>query len=851
MGWPTSWLIRLPWVQFAPMGGVTVDTHICYHCGTQTRRVIQFDYKDFCCDGCKSVYQLLSQNELCQYYELNNNPAANQALGFDVSKGTHAHKFAFLDNQKIAERLYVYQSKTDNHIVFYLPQVHCSSCVFLLENIHKLSPGVSMGELNFSQKQLKVSFDPNLTSARKIAHFLTAIGYEPYFSLSDLGENEVKSNKISGESKLRLVRLGVAGFCFGNIMLLSFPEYFQWGSADLDGLKPYFLLLNLLLILPVMFFSAQEFYALAWGGLKKKYLTIDLPIVLAMLITFGRSLFEVYYHLGPGYFDSLSGIVFFMLLGRYLQDKTYQRIAFDRDYTSYFPLSAAVWKGGKTMNVPLSEIQKNDELIIHSQELIPVDSRLAHGTAQIDYSFVTGESSPVIVNIGEWLYAGGRQLSGSIRVIAEKSMAQGYLVSLWNKSSQKSLDAKSGIENDFVHRASQWFTMALFIIAISTGVYWKFTDPTKVWTALTSVLIVACPCALLLSVTFTHGHLLTLLAKNGLYVRGASALDQWRKVTVAVFDKTGTLTVSSKPNIEFEGRELDSHTWDGIAALATESVHPYARKVGDWLNRPKVPVDELKNVVGNGVSGKIDGVFYRLGSKNFVGLSENVSVGDKGLITTPEIKDERVDSLKGGSEIWVAIEDVVVGRFVLSSAFRAGLQGMFHRLLKGGVRLNLLSGDTDSERLLLGNLMPPNTDFLFQQKPHQKQNFVKELKQKGVSVMMVGDGLNDAGALMEADFGIAVSDDLGYFSPGCDAIIMGSSLSTLDSLWRIVKRGKRVIWWSFFISILYNVVGLSFAVSGNLNPMIAAILMPASSITIVLYTWIATLFGGWREGLKL
>lgn len=833
------------------MGGVTIDSHICYHCGTKTRRIVQYDQKDFCCDGCKSVYQLLSKNELCQYYELNNSPAANHALGFVTSADSQSNKFAFLDNEKIAERLYVFQSKTENHIVYYLPQVHCSSCVFLLENIHKLSPGVSMGELNFSKKQLKVSFDPSMTTARKIAQFLTAIGYEPYFSLSDLGGEAVQSNKIHGESKQRLVRLGVAGFCFGNIMLLSFPEYFQWGNTDLDGLKPYFLLLNLLLILPVMFFSAQEFYSLAWGGLKKKYLTIDLPIVLAMLITFGRSLFELYYHLGPGYFDSLSGIVFFMLLGRFLQAKTYQHIAFDRDYTSYFPLSASVWKEGKTVVVPLSEIKKNDELIIHNQELIPVDARLAHGTAQIDYSFVTGESSPVAVNVGEWLYAGGRQMSGSIRVVAEKSMSQGYLVSLWNKSSQRSLDSTSGEENDFVHRASQWFTIALFIIAISTGVYWKFTDPTKIWTALTSVLIVACPCALLLSVTFTHGHMLTLLAKNGLYVRGASALDHWRKVTVAVFDKTGTLTVSSKPKIEYEGRELDSHTWDCIASLAMESVHPYARKVGDWLNRPKVHVNVLKNVVGNGVYGNIEGVLFRLGNKDFVGLSENVSVGDNGLFDVQEIQSDRDHLSKAGSEIWISIDNKVVGRFVLTSAFRLGLKGMFNGLIEGGVCLNLLSGDTDGERFLLENLMPANTDFIFQQKPHQKQNYVKELKRKGESVMMVGDGLNDAGALMESDFGIAVSDDMGYFSPGCDAIVMGSSLHKLDALWRFVKRGKRVIWWSFFISILYNIVGLGFAVTGNLNPMVAAILMPVSSISIVLFTWLSTYFGAWREHLSL
>ena len=201
-------------------------------------------------------------------------------------------------------------------------------------------------------------------------------------------------------------------------------------------------------------FSAREFYDLAWGGLKRKYLTIDLPIVLALIITFTRSLYEVYYHVGPGYFDSLSGIVFFMLLGRYLQNKTYQRIAFDRDYTSYFPLSASVWKTGGMVTVPVSEIQKGDELVIHNQEIIPVDARLAHGEAQIDYSFVTGESKPVVVEVGQWLYAGGKQLSGNIRVIAEKSMAQGYLVSLWNKSNQKKIEAQPGLENEYVDRKS-------------------------------------------------------------------------------------------------------------------------------------------------------------------------------------------------------------------------------------------------------------------------------------------------------------------------------------------------------------------------------------------------------------
>jgi Cu+-exporting ATPase len=833
------------------MAEVASDIHVCYHCGTSTRRVVRYAEKDFCCDGCKSVYALLEQNDLCRYYDLSDTPAGNQALGLEASSKEQLHKFAFLDNQEILQRLYIFSSENECHFRFYLPQVHCSSCVYLLENLHKLVTGVKASELQFSKKNLTVSFDPTLTSARKISQFLSGIGYEPYFSLSDIqgSESQSQKGKLTGEAKQRLFRLGVAGFCFGNIMLLSFPEYLEWGSEDLDGLKSYFTLLNLVLILPVMLYSAQEFYSLAWGGLKKRYLTIDLPIVLAMMITLGRSLYEVYFHIGPGYFDSLSGIVFFMLLGRYLQDKTYQRISFDRDYTSYFPLSASVWIEGRAVSVPLTDIQQGDELVIHNQEIIPVDARLAYGDAHIDYSFVTGESKPVSVKAGDWLYAGGRQLAGSIRVVAEKSMSQGYLVSLWNKLKQKMDDSTAGVENDYVHRASQWFTVALFTVAISAAVYWSVVDASKIWTAVTSVLIVACPCALLLSVTFTHGHLLTLLAKNGLYVRGAAALESWRKVSVVVFDKTGTLTQSGKPKISFEGRELDSHAWDAIGALALESVHPYARKIGQWLDRPRVPISSVENHVGRGVEGMVDGVMYLLGSRSFVGLSEGYAVSDAGVLVKQEARVGEGEKEEGSSEIWCSINGEVVGRFLLVSQYREGLQPMLRAWNEVG-SVSVLSGDTSQERKVLEGLMPEGAEVKFEQKPHEKQAFVSQKRAAGQRVMMVGDGLNDAGALLEADFGIVVSEDMGYFSPGCDAIIMGDSLPKLHTLWRMVNRGKRVIWWSFAVSIAYNVVGLSFAVRGDLNPMIAAILMPVSSISIVLYTWLATLWGGLREGLK-
>ena len=225
------------------------------------------------------------------------------------------------------------------------------------------------------------------------------------------------------------------------------------------------------------------------------------------------------------------------------------------------------------------------------------------------------------------------------------------------------------MENDYVHRASQWFTVALFTIAISAAVYWSVVDPTKVWTAITSVLIVACPCALLLSVTFTHGHLLTLLAKNGLYVRGAAALESWRNVNLSIFDKTGTLTQSGKPTICFEGRSLDAHTWDALGALALESVHPYARKVGQWLDRPKVPVAQVQNVVGSGVVGTVDGVAYRLGNRAFVGLSAGYSVSEDGRLVKGVVVNTLADSQQGSAEIWCSAAGEVVGRFLLLSRY--------------------------------------------------------------------------------------------------------------------------------------------------------------------------------------
>lgn len=350
------------------------------------------------------MYQLLNGKGLCTYYELNAYPGVNRRTL------VRKDKFAFLDQGKMAEALINFRGSDQTHVTFYLPAIHCSSCLYLLENLHRLNPGILSSRIDFEARTIFLAFDERRVSLREVAELLTAIGYEPCISLRDLGSARPEPDR-------RLIyRLGVAGFCFGNIMLLSFPEYLGIDRSE-SMLRLAFRYLSLLLALPVLFYTAQPFFSSAWGGLRSRFLNIDAPIALAVLVTFLRSGWEVLSGAGPGYFDSMSGIVFFMLAGRVLQDRTHRALSFDRDYTAYFPMAVTVVKAAAPIpgvSTALPDVRCGDTLLIHSGELIPADGILTRGDALIDYSFVTGESLPVRREMGEIVYAGGRQTGASI-----------------------------------------------------------------------------------------------------------------------------------------------------------------------------------------------------------------------------------------------------------------------------------------------------------------------------------------------------------------------------------------------------------------------------------------------------
>ncbi len=787
----------------------------CYHCGEDCKSdTILVHDKSFCCSGCKMVYEILSQNDMCDYYSITNNPGTSQRIK------VREDKFSFLDDEKIAASLIQFKDEGRTHVNFYLPQIHCSSCLWLLENLHRLDEAVISSKVDFERKEADIVFDHRKTSLRKVAELLTAIGYEPYLSFNDMGK------QVPGINASKIYKLGVAGFCFANIMLMSFPEYLGIDSKE-RNLLYLFRYANLFLSLPVFFYSASEFYISAWKSLKHRFLNIDAPIVLAVLVTFGRSVYEVLSGTGGGYFDSMSGIVFFMLAGRVLQDKTYRQLSFERDYTSYFPIAVTKVQEQQQVPVTLPDIKLNDTLLIHNEELVPADGILTRGKALIDYSFVTGESVPVEKEMGEIVYAGGKQLGSNIELLVIKEVAQSYLTKLWNKEDEA---PDKTWENSFVHLLSRYFTIILFSIAALAATYWYFHDVTRVWNVITAVLIVACPCALLLSNTFTNGNILRRLGRNHFYLRNAQVIEDIAKADCIVFDKTGTLTTGRYNNIQYEGSALSQTQKERLAALAAQSTHPLSKAIVQWSgisNTNKVMA--YKEIPGYGIEGMVEGALISLGSKAFV--------------------THQKSNMSDGSVVYVSFEDKLMGRFGFRNQYREDVPELL-KTLSNKYHVAILSGDNAGEKLFLQDLMGPRAVLLFNQDPLDKLNAIKLLQSSGKKVMMIGDGLNDAGALKQADIGIAVSENNNHFTPASDAILSADRLPALYRLIRLCKINKQVVLAAFVISVIYNIVGLSFAVQGVLSPMIAAILMPSSSISILLITFGLSNFFGSRLRLK-
>ena len=806
-----------------------IETTIkCYHCGDVCPDdSIKIDEKYFCCNGCKTVYEILDDNKLCNYYNLDTTPGITPSF-------LHSTKFDYLDDQQTIQQIIDFTEGDVTKVTFDIPQMHCSSCIWLLENLYKLNNAIPISQVDFLKKKLTISFNNKKISLKKLVQLLTSIGYEPQILL----DSEDKEPEKKTRSRL-YYRVGVAGFCFINIMMLSFPEYLGIDLSD-AFLKRFFLFLNLVLSLPVFIYSAWEYFGSALKGLSKKIVNIDFPISLGILVLFSRSAYEVLSGTGAGYFDSLTGLVFFLIIGKLFQEKTYGAMNFERNYRSFFPLSVTIKKEGKEKSIPVSKLMVGNRILVRQNEIIPADSILFNGNGKIDYSFVTGESKPVGKVSGEMIYAGGRQIGGAIELEVIKEVSQSYLTQLWNNDIFNNPD-KSG-ESGFTHFSnvvSKYFTAVILLIAIGAALFWLPVSTGKAINVFTAILIIACPCALALSIPFTLGNTLRIFGRNKFFVKNIAALEVMGRVDTIVFDKTGTLTKPGRSDLTFNGKVLTQFEQKIIKSLARNSIHPLSKKIYSSLEGDELyPVTKFVETTGMGLEGVVFGHSVKIGSKNFVSADDWYS--KKSSLQ----KNEESFSTK----VYLSVDEELLGYFEISNSYREGIDEIINSFTKK-YNLSLLSGDNEGEKQNLLRFFNDESQLFFNQSPEDKLYYIKGLQSVGRNVLMVGDGLNDAGALKQSEVGIAVTEDTGSFSPASDAILDVEKFNLLPKFISFSKTSINIIFISFTISFLYNLVGLGFAVQGMLSPIVAAILMPLSSISVVVFATLSTNLLARRRGL--
>jgi len=779
---------------------------ICSHCGDSCDSDIShLEGPVFCCHGCEIVWQLLHEKGLADYYDIEDVSGLSR-------QDIRPRYYDFLDDPEIEHSLISFSVNHLKTVYLGLPQIHCSSCVWLLERLYLLEGGVKNVRVNFLEKKATIAFDDTETSLRSIVELLDKIGYAPNFEKE--GPHE---KKTPDQNKVIIYKIGVAGFCFGNIMLLSFPDYLGTASSSFAN---FFGILNILLSIPVVFYAGSDYLKSAWDSLTMKRIGIDVPISIGMLTLFFRSIYEITITNNEGYLDSLAGFVFFLLIGSWIHLRTFAGISFERDFKSFFPIAVKFWTGENWMSKSIDLLKKKDRILIRNGEIIPCDGLVSKGSGSVDYSFVTGESKLVSLSKGMAVSSGGKLINSSFEIIVEKEVNQGELTQLWNDDifNKRELERESTLLNII----GMYFTISILVIGIFSLLFWLYIDPTKAFNIFTAVLIIACPCVLALSIPFLYGSGIRWLSKLSIFSKNVFTIFDLNDIDTIVFDKTGTLTDTNKAIVQFIGIELSQEEKSMIRSVSQHSSHKLSEMISNYCGEgSQLEVQYFKELSGKGIEAFIFGKKIEIGSGTFVhGYSQNHSLQSS----------------------FVKIDGTVRGCFQFEHSIRIGMKEMIQKLNKEYC-LSVLSGDASKDQNKIENIFPRGSDLLFNQSPQQKMDYVKALQNQGKKVMMIGDGLNDSGALKQSDIGVVISSEENNFTPSADLIMLSDKLSLLPQLFQFSRLLKYGLYGAFLLALLYNSIGLGFAVSSKLTPVVAAILMPISSVSIMLYglgmSWIA------------
>ncbi|MCF8177023.1 MAG: heavy metal translocating P-type ATPase [Sulfuritalea sp.] len=805
---------------------MAADTQACYHCGLPIPTAASFSVvineapRAMCCAGCQAVAQAIVDSGLADYYRHRDAmpESPREALPLALSDfGLFDHP----DVQKnFVRRANGAAGEHEQEAALILEGITCSACVWLNETHVRRQPGVTSVEINYTTRRARVRWDERVTRLSAILEAIAAIGYRahPY----DIGRAEVLARK---ERKAALWRLFVAGFGMMQVMMYAVPVYLADGdmTPDIEQLMRW---ASLILTLPVMLYSAAPFFQSAWRDLKLRRVGMDVPVALGIGAGFAASMWATLTASGAVYFDSVTMFVFFLLTGRYLEMMARQKAARSVETLARaipaFATRLSAWPADSTgQRVAVAELRAGDTVQVKPGETVPADGCVLDGESAADESLLTGESVPVAKRQGDTLIGGSVNTASPLVMRVERVGEETRLAAIQRLMERAAAEKPRLVE--MADRVAGRFVIALLILAVGTALAWWWIDSSRALWVFVAVLVVSCPCALSLATPAALTVATGALAAQGVLVTRGHAIEALARVDHFIFDKTGTLTLGSMQLCDVVSLGLNSEQALAIAAaLERGSEHPIARALilaaGIVLES-----DELRTTTGTGIEGSVAGKLWRLGRPEFVAglhdkalpdsLTEKLGAGDTAIAL-------------GSAEGWAAF-------FFLNDSLRPDASSTMAALANARVKLSIFSGDTQAAVTRVGHAVGI-ADARGGLVPEDKHAALKALQSSGEVVAMVGDGVNDAPVLAQAQVSIAMGGGADLARANADVVLLGNNLQALPQGLELAQRTMRIVKQNLVWAFAYNLTAIPLAMTGWVTPWMAGIGMSASSLLVVL-----------------
>ncbi|MFV2073228.1 MAG: heavy metal translocating P-type ATPase [Thermoanaerobaculales bacterium] len=796
----------------------------CSHCGLPVPAGLVDPEAElqFCCSGCRVAWAVIHEHGLDSYYDI------HTRVGAPEQAARHSGKsFAEFDDPAFHELYCLTDASGLATVELYLEGVHCAACVWLVEKLTVVVDGVAEVRLDLGRSLAHVTWDPEATGLSTVARFLDSIGYTPHpfrgVEARDMARREERA---------LIIRIAVAGAVAGNVMLIAFALYggrFHGISSQFEQL---FRWLSLGLSLPSVGWCALVFYRGAWAALKTRILHMDLPIAIGILAGFTQGAINTLRGAGEIYFDSVTALIFFLLVGRFVQRRQQRAAASSTELLfSLAPSIARLMTPGGIREVPLEALAAGMVVEVRAGDSIPADGVIIEGSSTLDRSVLTGESLPAAAAVGDPVHSGtvnlSRRLLVEVRTTGEDTRV-GRLMRLVEEGAQRRAPVVL-----LADRISGWFVAVVLALASVTLAIWLYLDPEHAVEHAVALLIVSCPCALGLATPLAVSAAIGRAARKKILIKGGDALENLARPGRMILDKTGTLTEGRLAVIRWWGDETVRPL---VAAVEEVSAHPIARALSEaFAGEGKAAAADAHEIIGAGVTGIVAG-------RRIMVASPGHTEFEHGVLPTEAAAAVSEFAGEGLSPVVVAVDGKVIAVAGIGDPLRPDTAAALDAIRNRGWQVEILSGDhPDVVRSILRDVDVELSAGRGGASPEDKLEVVREAAETG-SVVMVGDGVNDAAALAAATVGIGVHGGAEAALAAADVYLGRPGLAPVVDLLRGARRTFGVIRRNLVLSLTYNVVAVSFAMTGHMSPLLAAVLMPLSSMTVVLSSYKARTF---------